>query len=58
MLANVKFLSVVLPASAGMIPISALQSGEDNGAPRIRGDDPMGIEYYDRDAACSPHPRG
>ena len=48
----------MLPASAGMILNKHDIVDISNGAPRIREDDPLGIEYYDRDAACSPHPRG
>ena len=48
----------VLPAHAGMIPVTGAGSVSLGGAPRTRGDDPvkgkLQIPYYE----CSPHTRG
>ena len=48
----------VLPASAGMIPVSRTVCMLSSGAPRIRGDDPNSFRFIHFSILCSPHPRG
>ena len=48
----------VLPASAGMILGHHSRSKLYSGAPRIRGDDPLGKLNEFKSRECSPHPRG
>ena len=51
-------LCLVLPASAGMIPMGMKKIGMSDCAPRIRGDDPLLCDIADLQDGCSPHPRG
>ena len=48
----------MLPASAGMIPLSSLICFLASCAPRIRGDDPGQSLTMAPTSPCSPHPRG
>ena len=49
---------LVLPASAGMIHVQDIDAKNHQGAPRIRGDDPMIRAWILAAGMCSPHPRG
>ena len=51
-------LDYVLPASAGMILTHRDPSHIQQGAPRIRGDDPAPDNWLELTTPCSPHPRG
>ena len=48
----------VLPASAGMIPVSPVERKPIECAPLIRGDDPSYSVTFGYTHLCSPHPRG
>ena len=48
----------MLPAYAGMIPTCNQWMFSDDGAPRIRGDDPFNTIDGDAALECSPHTRG
>ena len=48
----------VFPAYAGMIPRSRGRSPQEQGVPRIRGDDPWTGALVLASRTCSPHTRG
>ena len=48
----------MLPAYAGMIPLSSPNVALRKCAPRIRGDDPCSLALPPAWLLCSPHTRG
>ena len=49
---------IVLPAHAGMIPVTGIERMDPESAPRTRGDDPEQSHLIPDKAECSPHTRG
>ena len=48
----------MLPAHAGMIPLTIDADLDARRAPRTCGDDPVWVGHVDGEFACSPHMRG